>query len=71
VATRQERILVTADVNTLIGFAQDRLRQNIHTVGVFVLKRGISIGDAIRELELIHAVGEIREFDNGVWYIPL
>jgi hypothetical protein len=47
-----------------------RIQQNIATIGVLVLRRGASISDAIQELELIHAVGDIREFDNGVWYIP-
>jgi Domain of unknown function (DUF5615) len=70
-ATQNDRILVTADVNTLVGFAYERIQRGAHTSGVLVLKRGTSIGEAIRELELLHAVGEQEEFANGVWYIPM
>jgi predicted nuclease of predicted toxin-antitoxin system len=70
-ATQNDRILVTADVNTLVGFAYQRIQRNVATIGVLVLRRGTSIRDAIEALEIIHALGETREFDNGVWYIPL
>jgi Domain of unknown function (DUF5615) len=70
-ATQNDRILVTADVNTLIGFAYERIQKGTHTAGVLVLKRGTSIGEAIHELELLQAVGEQEEFANAVWYIPL
>ena len=62
---------MTADVNTLIGFAYEQIQRGTPTTGVLVLKRGTSIGEAIRELELLHAVGEQEEFMNGIWYIPL
>ena len=70
-ATVNGYILVTRDVNTLVGFAYERIAQGIHTEGVFVLRQDASFGEIISDLLLIAASSEPSEWTNQVIYIPL
>lgn len=70
-ATINGYVLVTRDVNTLVGFAYERIAQGIHTEGVFVLRQDASFGGIITDLLLIAASSERTEWANQVIYIPL
>lgn len=70
-ATAQGYILVTKDVNTLVGVAYARILDGIHTEGVLVLRQDATIGAVIRDLLLIAATSQTNEWANQVVYIPL
>jgi hypothetical protein len=64
-------ILVTRDVNTLVGDAYERIEAGIHTEGVLVTRWNASIGEVVRELWLIVRNSHSDEWANQVTYIPL
>lgn len=70
-ATSQNRVLLTHDLETIPGFAYQRVEQNLSTPGVFAVPDWMPIGQAIEELELLIACGEPAEFDHRVIHFPL
>jgi predicted nuclease of predicted toxin-antitoxin system len=70
-ATALGRALVTNDADFLIEAAM-RQRQNRSFAGIiFAHQSQVSVGDCIRDLELIAGVMEIGEVSNLVTYLPL
>jgi hypothetical protein len=51
-AAAEGRILVTHDVNTIPGFANDRVRAGLPMPGVLLVPKSVAIGQAISDLEL-------------------
>ena len=70
-STQQQRLLVTANVNTLIGFAYERIKAGVHTEGIFVLRHTASIADVVKALELILIGSDTSEWANLIVFIPL
>ena len=70
-AAQNGYILVTRDINTLVGDAYERIEAGIQTEGVLVVRWNTSIGEVIRELWLILSNSEASEWANQVTYIPL
>lgn len=65
------RILFTQDRDFLIE-ANRRQAEGISFIGiVYGHKLMISIGDCIRDLEIIAQIGTIEEFQNRVQFLPL
>ncbi len=65
------RVLFTQDED-LLAEATQRQRNNIPFSGVvYAHQLEISIGDCIRDLELVGQVGEPEEFESRVQYLPL
>jgi hypothetical protein len=65
------RILLTHDVNTLVGFAYDRVQAGLPMSGVLEVSDRLPIGQAIEELLLIIEASFETEWENQVRYIPL
>jgi hypothetical protein len=70
-AAAQDRILLTHDVNTLTGFAYDRVRQDLPMPGVFQVDDSASIDTVIADILLIANVSHADEWVDQVRYIPL
>jgi hypothetical protein len=70
-AAREERVIVTHDVNTLIGFADARVRSGGHHAGVIKVPQTLPIGRAIEELEYIAQVGTAADLRDRVLHVPL
>jgi hypothetical protein len=70
-AAKEERIVVSHDVNTMTAFAYNRVRMGVAMPGVFIVPTSMAIGQAIDELEF--AVDEFSAADcsNRVIYFPL
>src|SRR6476619_6851345 len=47
------RVLITADRNTMVGFAWDRVKRGQRMTGLLALKPNTGVGEAIDELALI------------------
>jgi len=65
-------ILLTHDIKTIPGFAYARVNTGLRLPGVIAVRRlGISIGEAVDELELMVGAGQPSDFENQVRYVPL
>ena len=70
-AAQNGYLLVTRDINTLVGFAYQRIEKGQFTEGILVLRQGFSIGQVIRDLLLMAEVGLPGEWSNQILYLPL
>ncbi len=68
--TQHNYLLVTRDVNTLIGFAYQRIKESIPTCGVIVLRQQSNLGSLIQDLLLLARASEVSEWQNQVIYLP-
>jgi len=70
-AAKQNRVLLTHDVNTLPGFAYERVERRLPMPGVIVVPADLGIGVAIEELHLLLECGAPVDFENQVIHVPL
>ncbi|MGA2740624.1 MAG: DUF5615 family PIN-like protein [Bryobacteraceae bacterium] len=70
-AARHDRVLLTHDVQTLIGFAWEFVRLGKPMAGVIVLGRNVRVSQAVEELLLIAECSESDEWAGVVAYLPL
>jgi hypothetical protein len=70
-AAAQGRILITGDVNSMVGFAWQRVRAGQPMPGVLALVEGVAIGAAIDDILLVAQCGTAEEMKDQVKYIPL
>ncbi len=69
IATREGRILVSHDVNTMpVHFANFIFRQN--SPGVLLIPQSLPIKIAIEELALIWGASEAEEYTNLITWLP-
>ena len=64
------RIVLTSDVSTLVGFAYERVRAGRTMPGVFVIRQGASLGQAIEDILLAARASLYGEWDGQVVYLP-
>lgn len=70
-ATELGRVLFTQD-DDLLAEANRRQQEGIYFPGViYAHQLLVSIGDCVRDLELIAQVGEVRDLANSVRFLPL
>ena len=70
-AARRQRVLLTHDVQSVIGFAWEAVRASEPMAGVIVLGRNLRVSQAIEELLLISECTEPEEWAGVVAYLPL
>ena len=70
-AAKNQRIVLSHDVQTLIGFAYDRVDKGSFMPGVVIVSGAISNGQAIEELSLMIGASTPDEFEDQVKYIPI
>jgi predicted nuclease of predicted toxin-antitoxin system len=70
-AARHDRVLLTHDVQTLVGFAWELVRLGGPMAGVIVLGRNLRVSQAVEELLLIAECSEPQEWAGVVAYLPL
>lgn len=70
-AAETNRILLTHDVQTVPGFAYDRIRQGLFMPGVIIVASTTPIGVAIEDLSLMIGASTPDEFENQVKYVPI
>jgi hypothetical protein len=70
-AAQTGRILLTHDVETIIGFAYERVQAGLPMPGVFEVDRSMPIGQAIEELLLAAECSLEGEWEGQVRYFPL
>jgi hypothetical protein len=70
-AARHNRIILTHDVQTLVGFAWESVAARRPMAGVIVLGRNLRVSEAVEELLLIAECGEPEDWADVVVYLPL
>lgn len=68
---QEGRILLTHDVNTVTGFAYERVRLGLPMLGVFQVDDDAPISRIIEDILLIATASLEDEWANQVNYIPL
>lgn len=71
-AAEQNRILLTHDVATLVGYAFERVGRDQAMPGVIAVRTdNSSIGRVIEDLELILLASEPEELNGRILFVPL
>lgn len=70
-ATKQGRILLTHDAETMVGFAYERIKTDLPMLGVVVANPDLPIRIVIQDLLLIAEASLEGEYQNQVIYLPL
>ncbi len=67
---REQRVLVTADKNTMPAHLDDFLNAGDHCPGIFMVKPGTSIPDLVEFLALAAELSGADEWRDRIEYIP-
>jgi len=70
-AAVEERIIITRDVNTMIGSAYNRVNAGEKMPGVLALPEKFRLGQALDDIYLVAACYAEDEMRDHVIYIPL
>ena len=68
---RENRILLTHDVETMPDFAYSRVRAGLLIPAIFIADQDTPIGQLIDDLLLIVECSEENEWDGQIHYLPL
>lgn len=69
-AALQGRILLTHDVQTMVGFAWERVMADLPMPGLVIIRDGSPMGDAIEAILLLAEHGMEGELEGRVEYLP-
>ena len=69
-AATELRVLVTPDLNSMVGFAWGRVRAGLPMVGVLALLDNRGVGRVIDDILLVARCYTVDEMKDQVWYIP-
>jgi len=70
-AAKENRIILTRDVHTMVGYAYDRVKFGLPMPGLIEVPDDVPIGRAIDELAIMIGAGSPADFNQQVKYIPL
>ena len=70
-AASHHLIVVSHDVNTMIGHAYARIAEGKSMAGLLMIKQSEPIGPVIESLRLIWAASEAEEWQDVVAFLPL
>ena len=70
-ASGQDRVLITGDLNTMVGFAWARVRSALPMPGILALLENIGIGRVIDDILLVALCYTPEEIKDQVLFIPL
>lgn len=70
-AAQERRILLTHDVETMVGHANERLSGGLLMTGVIVARDTLPVGQVIEDLLVILDASETSEWENVIVFLPL
>lgn len=70
-AAAEKRILLSHDVETLVGYAWERVRSGMPMPGVIVALPDRPIGQVIEDLEVLLLASQPEEFEAQIRSLPL
>lgn len=69
-ASEHNYIVLTHDVNTMIGHAYTRIKAGLAMAGVFAMKDDVLVGEAVDSLLLIVEASKAEEWRDQITYLP-
>jgi hypothetical protein len=69
-AERQNRIIITLDVNTIPNHLAEHLKAGRHSPGVFIIRQETSLTRVISFLEAVAHASEAHEWQDNLHYVP-
>jgi predicted nuclease of predicted toxin-antitoxin system len=63
-AAQEGRILLTQDVETMVGFANERLAGGQPMPGVIVVRESLPVGQVVEDLLIILNASEMSDWEN-------
>ncbi len=70
-AAQEGRILLTHDVDTMTGYAYERVREGKPMPGVIEVRRSLSTGNIVDHLLVVIGASFEGELEGQVTYVPL
>jgi len=70
-AAKEGRVLLTHDVNTMPGFAYDRVNAGLPMPGIIAVHEDTPVGQAIKDIHFLSEGGFDDDYEDQVVYIPL
>jgi predicted nuclease of predicted toxin-antitoxin system len=70
-AAQEDRILLTHDIETLVGFANERIKAGQPMPGVIAVRDILPIGQVIDDLLTIAGASEKSDWESTVQFLPL
>lgn len=70
-AAAENRIILTHDVETLVGYAWERVRSGMAMPGVIVALTDRPIGQVIEDLEILLLASQPEELEAQILFLPL
>lgn len=70
-AASENRVVLTHDVETLVGYAWERVRTGKPMPGVIVALTDRPIGEVIGDLEILLLASQPEELEAQIRYLPL
>lgn len=70
-AAQEGRIVLTHDVETMVGFANERIAAGLAMPGVIVSRDILAVGDIVDDLFTILGASEMSDWENLVTFLPL
>ena len=69
-AAIEDRVIVTHDVNTMIGHSVARVGQGLRMPGLIAVPSSLKIGRAIDELEVVISCSQDLDLRDRIYYLP-
>ena len=70
-AAKQQRIIITHDVQSLVGDAYERVTQGLPMPGVILVLDTVGVGKATNDLEMLIGAGKPEDFVDNVTFVTL
>lgn len=70
-AAAENRIVLTHDIETLVGYAWERVRSGMTMPGVIVVLTNRPIGQVIEDLEVLLLASRPEELEAQIRFLPL
>jgi hypothetical protein len=70
-AAEEGRVLLTHDVETLVGYAWERVRSGIAMPGVIAVLTNRPIGQVIEDLEVLLLASRADDLESQIRFLPL
>ena len=70
-AAEQGRLVLSHDVNTLIGFANDRTRAGQPMPGLIEVPRSMSVAQAVEDILILADCSDEGECEGQIIFLPL
>ncbi len=70
-AAEENRLVLTHDFATMIGFAYGRIEDGLEMPGVIAVSQDLPVGEAIEEISMLIEYSLENEWENQIVFIPL